>query len=60
MAVIPEGSKRKRPAKGEVPRSSKWQATLQERAVSPAAIRGLVVQYIINDMLSLSTVELKS
>ena len=60
VAVIPEGSKRKRPAEGEVLRSSKRQATLQEKAVSPAAIRGLVAQFIVNDMLSLSTVELPS
>ena len=33
------------------------QATLQEKAVSPAAIRGLVAQFIVNDMLPLSTVE---
>ena len=57
VAVIPEVSKRKRPAEGGVPRSSKRQATLQEKAVSPAAIRGLVAQFIVNDMLPLSTVE---
>ena len=44
VAVIPEGSKSKRHAEGEVPRSSKRQATLQEKAVSPAAIRGLVAR----------------
>jgi len=57
VAVIPEGSKGKRPTEGEVPRNSKRQATLQARAVSPAAIRGLVAQYIVDDMLPLSTVE---
>ena len=57
MGVIPEGSKRKRSVEDEVPRSSKRQATLQGKAVSPAAIRGLVAQFIVNDMLPLSTVE---
>ena len=57
MAVIPEGSKRKGSVEDEVPRSSKRQATLQGKAVSPAAIRGLVAQFIVNDMLPLSTVE---
>ena len=60
VAVIPEGSKCKRPAEGEVPRSSKRQATLQEKAVSQAAIRGLVAQCFVNDVLPLSTVELPS
>ena len=35
----------------------KGQATLQGKAVSPSAIRGLVAQFIVNDMLPLSTVE---
>ena len=60
MAVIPEGSKRKRSVEDEVPRSSKQQATLQGKAVLPAAIRGLVAQFIGNDMLPLSTVESSS
>ena len=57
MGIIPEGSKRKRSVEDEVPRSSKRQATLQGKTVSPAAIRGLVAQFIVNDMLPLSTVE---
>ena len=57
VAFIPEGSKCKRSVEGKVPRSSKRQATLQEKAVLPAAIRGLVAQFIVNDMLPLSTVE---
>jgi len=56
-AVIPEGSKCKRSAKDDVPRSSIRQATLQERSVSLLTVRGLVAQYVINDMLPLSTVE---
>ena len=54
---VPEGSKCKRSVEDDMSRNSKRQATSQK---SHHQLLGLVVLYVINDMLYLSTVELPS
>ena len=62
VASLPEsagGGKRKRPvAEGDNGDSScKRQATLDRKGASSVEVRNLVAQYIIDDMLPLTTVE---
>ena len=58
VAILSEGvggGKRKRPAGDSC---SKRQATLDRKGVSSVEVRKLVTEYIIDDMLPLTTVEL--
>ena len=60
VAILLEGvggRKRKRPAGDNGDSSSKKQATLDRKGVSSVEVRKLVTEYIIDDMLPLTTVE---
>ena len=60
VAVLPEsvgGGKRKRPVGDNGDSGSKRQATLDRKGVSSVEVRKLVTEYIIDDMLPLTTVE---
>lgn len=60
VAIVPEsggGGKRKRPAGDNGDSRCKRQATLDRRGVSSLEVRKLVLEYIIEDMLPLTTVE---
>ena len=60
VAVLPEsvgGGKRKRPVGDNGDSGSKRQATLDRKGVSSVEVRKLITEYIIDDMLPLTTVE---
>ena len=60
LAILSEGvggGKQKRPAGDIGDSSSKRQATLDRKGVSSVEVRKLVTEYIIDDMLPLTTVE---
>ena len=57
VAIFPESTKRKRPAGDNGDNMSKRQATLDRRGVSSVEVRKLVTEYIVDDMLPLTTVE---
>ena len=60
VTILPEergDAKRKRSAADNGDNEPERQATLQRRNVSPREVRKLVTEYIIDDMLPLSTVE---
>ena len=60
VAILPEsvgGGKQKRPAGDNGDSCSKRQATLDRKGVSSVEVRKLVTEYIIDDMLPLTTVE---
>lgn len=57
VAILPETSKRKRSEEDNGGNQAKRQATLDRRGVSSNEVRKLVMEYIIEDMLPLTTVE---
>ena len=57
VAILPETVKRKRSAEEDGGNEAKRQATLDKRGVSSEEVRKLVMEYIIDDMLPLTTVE---
>ena len=57
VAIFPESTKCKRPAGDNGDNMSKKQATLDRRGVSSVEVRKLITEYIVDDMLPLTTVE---
>ena len=57
VAILPETVKRKRSAEDDGGNEAKRQATLDKRGVSSEEVRKLLMEYIIDDMLPLTTVE---
>jgi len=56
IAILPQTTKRKR-SEDDEGNQAKRQATLERRAISSEEIRKVVMEYVIEDMLPLTTVE---